>query len=179
MSHLVTNFCPKRKNCIQERQLLWPSLYCIAFAQLYSWKLFEFEFFKMKRGHYKKKKILCAIHHLPKSSIRNTDLSMKMQPQISMFKPNRSISWCEWKLVLTSSFPILNLTQLNLQEFKTTTPLVIANNITMGFSKKYASGSLQLTMGKIQTLWPPITDVHQENPFRNLFWQSWGLNPRN
>jgi len=69
-------------------------------------------------------------------------------------------------LVLTSSFPILNLTQLNLQEFKTTTPLVIANNITMGFLKKYASGSLQLVMGKIQTLWPPITDVHQENPFR-------------
>jgi hypothetical protein len=51
---------------------------------------------------------------------------------------------------------------LNLQEFRTTTPLAIANNISMGFSKKYASGSLQLAMGKIQTLWPPITDVHQE-----------------
>jgi hypothetical protein len=51
---------------------------------------------------------------------------------------------------------------LNLQEFRTTTPLAIANNITMGFSKKYPSGSLQLAMGKIQTLWWPITNIHQE-----------------
>jgi hypothetical protein len=51
---------------------------------------------------------------------------------------------------------------LHLQEFRTNTPLAIANNITMGFSKKYPSGSLQLAMGKIQTLWRPITDIHQE-----------------
>jgi hypothetical protein len=51
---------------------------------------------------------------------------------------------------------------LNLQEFKTTTPLVIANNITIGFSKKDPSGFLQLAMGKIQTLWRPITYIHQE-----------------
>ncbi len=49
----------------------------------------------MKCCHYKKKTILCAIHHLPKSSTQNTDLSMKMQPQISMFKPNRC---CEQQL---------------------------------------------------------------------------------
>ncbi len=34
---------------------------------------------------------------------------LKMQLQISMFKPNRSMSWNEWRLVLTSSFPTLNL----------------------------------------------------------------------
>jgi hypothetical protein len=32
----------------------------------------------------------------------------------------------------------------------------------MGFLKKYPSGSLQLVMGKIQTLLRSITDIHQE-----------------
>jgi len=66
----------------------------------------------MKCGHYKRKKVLCAIHHLPKSSTQSTNVSMRMQPQISMFKPNRSMSWCEWRLVLASSFPILNLNNI-------------------------------------------------------------------
>jgi hypothetical protein len=69
---------------------------------------------------------------------------------------------------------------LNLQEFRTTTPLAIANNITIGFSKKYPSGSLQLAMGKIQTLWQSITDIHQETFLgkKKLAIFGW-LNPRN
>jgi hypothetical protein len=45
----------------------------------------------------------------------------------------------------------------------------------MRFSKKYATGSLQLAMGKIQTLWRAITDVHQESCSGKRNWQSWGV----
>jgi hypothetical protein len=45
----------------------------------------------------------------------------------------------------------------------------------MGFSKKYPSGSLQLAMGKIQTLWWPITNIHQESFLGEKKWLSWGV----
>jgi len=69
---------------------------------------------------------------------------------------------------------------LNLQEFRTTTPLAIANNITMGFSKKYPSGSLKLAIGKIQTLWWPTTNIHQETySWKKKNGKLGGLNLRN
>ncbi len=45
----------------------------------------------------------------------------------------------------------------------------------MGFTKKYPSVSLQLAMGKIQTLWWPITNIHQETFLGKKKWQSWGV----
>jgi hypothetical protein len=43
-------------------------------------------------------------YHLPKSSAQSTDLSMKMQPWISMFKPSRSMSWCQWRFGFDTKF---------------------------------------------------------------------------
>jgi hypothetical protein len=43
-------------------------------------------------------------YYLPKSSAQSTDLSMKMQPWISMFKPSRSMSWCQWRFGFDTKF---------------------------------------------------------------------------
>jgi len=106
------NILPKKKKhprgSIVFTAFILHSLHPIVFLEIVWVWVFQHDG-PMKCVHYKRKKILCAIHHLPKSSTQSTDLSMKMQPQISMFKSNKSMSWCEWRLVLTSSFPILNL----------------------------------------------------------------------
>jgi hypothetical protein len=112
LCHTFWQLFPKKKLCprgsIVFTTFISRSLCPIVFLEIIWVWVFQCDE-PMKCDHYKRKKILCAIHHLPKSNTQSTDLAMKMQPQISMFKPSRSMSWCEWRLVLTSSFPTLNL----------------------------------------------------------------------
>jgi hypothetical protein len=148
------------KNTIGQR------IYCIAFAQLYSWKLFEFEF-SNEMGQWNvviTNKRKSCVQFITFQNPAHTALTLpwKCNPKFPCSSP---IGHCHdvnedwfWHQV----FQFSTSTQSNLQEFRTTTPLAIANNITIGCSKKYPSGFLQLAMGKIQTLWQPIIDIHQE-----------------
>jgi hypothetical protein len=181
MSHF-DNFFPK-KNCIQEVQLFSPPLYCIAFAQLYSWKLFEFEFFNVMSQWnviITKERKFC-VQFITFQNPTHKALTFPWKCNLK-FPCSSPLGQCHdvnedwfWHQV----FQLATSTQLNVQEFKTTTPLAIANNITMRFSKKYPSGSLELTMGKFQTLLWSITNTHQENFSRKKTSNLGELNPRN
>jgi hypothetical protein len=137
MSHLLTNFCPPKKmhtrGLIVFTTFILHSLCPIVFLEIVKeqkkiktsillfWKL------KMQPFYLRSAKTLsfstwwanerCSLHkkenlvcNSSPSKIQHTkQWPMKMHPQISMFNPSGSISWCEWRLVLTSSFPTLNL----------------------------------------------------------------------
>jgi hypothetical protein len=159
MSHLLTIFCPKN-NCMQEAQLFSPPLYCIAFAQLYSCKFFEFEFFNVI-GQWNvvitnQRKYCVQFITFQNPAHKALTLPWKCNPKFPCSSP---IGYCH-----DVNEDCFNIKFSNSQPQHNWISTCSANNITIGFSKKYPSGFLQLAMGKIQTL-----VAHNIFSSRNLF----------